>query len=108
MKTLGKIIILLVVMLLISGGFYLGLRNVNMAGGREGFENREGGPRPEGFEGGEGRERGEGGFGIFSVLAIVPELLKVSIVAVIVYWVKKAYDATQGKRQTKATPPAAG
>ena len=38
----------------------------------------------------------------------VPELLKVSIVAVIVYWLKKAYDATQGKRQTKATPPAAG
>ena len=107
MKTIGKIIILISVMLLISGGFYISMRNMTGGRGGEGFERREGGQRPPGFEGEregfEGRERG--GFGIFSILAIVPELLKVSVVALIVYWLKKGYDNMISR---KASPPAAG
>ena len=113
MKTLYQVLVLLAVMLVISGGFYLGFKDVQ-GGGREGGEAFEGGERPappEGFEREEGEfgEREEGGsLGWFSFLAIAPELLKVSLVALVVYWLKKGYDALMLRRTPKASPPAVG
>lgn len=113
MKTLYQVLVLLAVMLVISGGFYLGFKDAQI-GGREGgeaFEGRERPAPPEGFER-EEHEEGEfgerGSLGWFSFLAIGPELLKVSIVAMVVYWLKKGYDALMHKRAAQAAPPRAG
>ena len=120
MKTTFRVFVLLAVMGLISAGFYLAFQNVTIAGGHEEGEREffEGGERPappdgwqteeEGeFEFGQSGER-EGGLGWFSFLAAVPELLKVSVVAALAYWLQKAYRARVARAQTKANPPAAG
>ena len=120
MKTIYRVFVLLAVMGLISAGFYLAFHNVTIAGGHEEGEREffEGGERPAPLQSWQEDEQGErefgergereGSLGWFSFLAAVPELLKVSVVAALAYWLQKACQARGTRAQTKANPPAAG
>ena len=107
MKTLTQTLIIILVMLLISGGFYLAFNNSSLAGGEGGErgELREGGRQapPGGFGEREGGERGEREHGAFGFIEALGTLIKVTIVGTIIFWLKRGIE-TLNKRKTNPQP----
>ncbi len=102
MKTLGRIVIILVVFALVMGITYTVVNAVRSSVGATAFERGgEGFPRPEGvrpqfptgerpeFPGGEGREfRGDRGGGFRWILGAVKNIGIVAIIVAAVVWLK--------------------
>jgi hypothetical protein len=108
MKTLLNTLIILAVMAAISGGFYLAFNNTTL--GFEGGERGEIGEDsdrpapPEGFTEREGGEDDEEEMGVFGILEAFGTLVKVTIVGAIAYWLQKAVQTANKKKQAAASP----